>query len=89
LLPRQSSAIRASIQTNDLPTMPATLYRYLTGPDDASFCHRVSDALRKGWQLYGPPTLAYDAEQKRTICGQAITKNIAGDYQPDMNLAEH
>jgi hypothetical protein len=26
-----------------------TLYRYLTGPDDASFCHRVSEALSRGW----------------------------------------
>lgn len=31
-----------------------TLYRYLTGPDDASFCHRVSEALSQGWVLYGP-----------------------------------
>ncbi len=28
-----------------------TLYRYLTGPDDASFCHRVSEALSRGWLL--------------------------------------
>lgn len=33
-----------------------TLYRYLTGPDDASFCHRVSEALSLGWSLYGQPT---------------------------------
>ena len=31
--------------------MATTLYRMLTGPDDASFCHRVSEALSKGWQL--------------------------------------
>ena len=24
-------------------------YRFLTGPDDAAFCQRVSDALRDGW----------------------------------------
>ncbi len=28
-----------------------TLYRYLTGPDDAVFCHRVSEALSRGWVL--------------------------------------
>ena len=28
-----------------------TLDRYLTGPDDASFCHRVSEALSRGWVL--------------------------------------
>lgn len=52
------------------------LYRYLTGPDDAAFCHRITAALNKGWLLYGQPTLTYDAEQKRTICGQAITKDV-------------
>jgi hypothetical protein len=65
-----------------------TLYRLLTGPDDAAFCHRVSEALSKGWQLYGAPSIAFDAEQKRMICAQAITKNVAGDYSPDMKLGE-
>jgi hypothetical protein len=69
--------------------MPATLYRLLTGPDDAAFCHRVSEALSKGWQLYGPPTLAFDGEQKRMICGQAITKQVTVDYSADMKLSEH
>jgi hypothetical protein len=32
------------------------LYRFLTGPDDASFCHKVTAALNKGWQLHGSPT---------------------------------
>jgi hypothetical protein len=68
--------------------MTTTLYRLLTGHDDAAFCHRVSEALSKGWQLYGPPSLTYDAAQQRTICGQAITKNIAADYTADMKLSE-
>ena len=49
------------------------LYRYLTGPDDASFCHRVTAALNNGWQLYGQPTLAYDQAKGHVVCGQAIT----------------
>jgi hypothetical protein len=66
-----------------------TLYRYLTGPDDASFCHRVSEALSQGWQLYGQPTLTYDSEQKRVICGQAIIKDKAGlEYSPALKLSE-
>jgi hypothetical protein len=69
--------------------MTTTLYRLLTGPDDASFCHRVSEAMSRGWQLYGPPTLAFDAVHKRMICGQAITKLVAADYAPDMKLSEH
>ena len=36
------------------------VYRYLTGKDDAAFCHRVTDALNRGWQLYGQPTLTFD-----------------------------
>jgi hypothetical protein len=69
--------------------MPSTLYRLLTGPDDAAFCHRVSEALSKGWQLYGPPTLAFNPEQKNMICGQALTKTVQTDYSADMKLVEH
>jgi hypothetical protein len=64
------------------------LYRLLTGPDDASFCHRVSQALSKGWELYGPPALTYDPEQRRVICGQAIVKEVEGkSYSPDLELS--
>lgn len=66
------------------------LYRYLTGVDDQSFCHRVSAALNRGWQLYGQPTLTYNAETKRVICGQAITKDVEGvDYSPDIQLSDY
>jgi hypothetical protein len=65
-----------------------TLYRYLTGPDDASFCHRVSEALSLGWSLYGQPTLTFDAVQSRVICGQAIIKDVDADYAPTLKLSE-
>ena len=39
------------------------VYRYFTGKDDAAFCDRVTDALNRGWQLYGQPTSTFD--QKR------------------------
>ncbi|MBX9910263.1 MAG: DUF1737 domain-containing protein [Beijerinckiaceae bacterium] len=65
-----------------------TLYRYLTGPDDAAFCHRVSEALSRGWALYGQPALTFDAASGRVICGQAITKDVDGPYAPDMKLSE-
>lgn len=65
------------------------LYRYLTGPDDASFCHRVTAALNKGWTLEGNPTLTFDPEMKRVICGQAIVKEVPGQkYSPDLDLSE-
>jgi hypothetical protein len=31
------------------------VYRLLSGPDDAAFCQRVSEALALGYRLYGPP----------------------------------
>lgn len=66
-----------------------TLYRYLTGPDDASFCHRVSEAINKGWQLYGHPTLTFDATKGRVICGQAIVKEVEDiAYSPDLKLSD-
>lgn len=66
-----------------------TVYRYLTGPDDASFCHRVTEALSKGWSLYGAPTLTFDATQNRIICGQAVVKDVDDlAYSPDLKLSE-
>lgn len=65
------------------------LYRFLSGPDDSSFCHKVTAALNKGWQLHGSPTYAYDAESKTMRCGQAVWKDVVGvDYTPDMKLGD-
>lgn len=64
------------------------VYRYLTGPDDSAFCHRVSAALNAGWDLYGNPTLTYDPERQRVIAGQAIVKEVPGDYSPDLELSQ-
>jgi hypothetical protein len=63
------------------------LYRYLTGPDDKAFCHRVTANLNRGWTLYGAPTLTYDPQTKRVICGQAIVKEVEGDYSPDLDMS--
>lgn len=65
------------------------VYRLLTGPDDADFCHRVTEALNKGWSLYGSPALTWDPEKKRVICAQAIVKEADGkEYAPGMKLSE-
>ncbi|WP_342362222.1 DUF1737 domain-containing protein [Terrarubrum flagellatum] len=77
-----------SINLPSIKVRRTTLYRMLTGPDDASFCHRVSDALSKGWVLYGSPTLTFDPVQGRVICGQSITKEIEGEYRSDMKLSD-
>lgn len=65
------------------------LYRFLTGPDDSSFCHKVTAALNKGWHLFGSTTYAYDAETKTMKCGQAVVKDVEGqEYDPNMKLGE-
>ncbi|HVI29713.1 DUF1737 domain-containing protein [Hansschlegelia sp.] len=65
------------------------LYRFLTGPDDAAFCRRVSDAINKGWSLQGDPTLTYDPEKKTVVCGQAIVKEIVGvEWSDDIKLSD-
>ena len=46
------------------------VYRLLTGPDNAEFCHRVSEALSLGYELYGSPGLTHDGEQ--VIAAQAL-----------------
>ncbi|HYC99233.1 DUF1737 domain-containing protein [Brevundimonas sp.] len=45
-------------------------YRVLTGPDDAGFCHRVSEMLDLGYRLHGGPGLTFDGE--RVIVAQAV-----------------
>ncbi len=65
------------------------VYRYLTGKDDAAFCHRVTKALNEGWLLYGSPTLSFDTQKGEVVCGQAITKEVADvTYSPEMQLSE-
>ena len=65
------------------------VYRFLTGPDDSSFCHRVTDALNKGWELQGSPTYAYNSDTKLMMAGQSVVKEVTGkDYDPDMKLSE-
>lgn len=46
------------------------VYRLLTGPDDAKFCHRVSEALALGYRLHGSPAATFDGKQ--VIVAQAI-----------------
>lgn len=66
------------------------LYRFLTGPDDSSFCHNVSAAISAGWHLYGSPTYAYDAEAKLMKCGQAVVKDVEGvEYEPGIKLSSY
>jgi hypothetical protein len=61
-----NTTTHASPQPPDnLPT-----YRVLTGPDDATFCCRVSEALALGYLLYGSPSATFNGVN--VIVAQAI-----------------
>ncbi|MDG1115789.1 MAG: DUF1737 domain-containing protein [Flavimaricola sp.] len=64
------------------------IYRLLTEDDTSAFCHKVSEALSKGWELYGSPTYAFDAANGVMRCGQAVTKEIDQPYSRDMKLGQ-
>ena len=66
----------------------AQLYRFLTEDDTSAFCHKVSDALAKGWVLHGDPQYAYDHAGGVMRCGQAVVKEVAADYSPEMKLGQ-
>lgn len=65
-----------------------TIYRLLTEDDTSAFCHKVSEALSKGWTLHGTPTYAFDAARGVMRCGQAVTKDIDAPYSPEMKLGQ-
>lgn len=54
-----------NVPPDGLPT-----YRLLTGPDDAAFCRRVSEALALGYKLYGAPAATYHG--KDVMVAQAV-----------------
>lgn len=63
-------------------------YRLLTADDTSEFCHKVTDALNKGWALYGDPAYAFDQANGVMRCAQAVTKDADGDYSPDVKLGQ-
>ncbi|MGB0799801.1 MAG: DUF1737 domain-containing protein [Planktomarina sp.] len=62
------------------------VYRFITEDDTSQFCHRVTEALSKGWELHGAPSYAHDATVGVMRCGQAVVKDVDGTYSPDMKL---
>ena len=65
------------------------LYRFLSAEDTSDFCHKVTDALNKGWSLCGSPTQTWDHGAGVMRCGQAVTKEAPGTYTADTKLGEH
>ena len=63
-------------------------YRLLTEDDTSVFCHKVSEALAKGWVLYGDPAYGFDASTGVMRCAQAVTKEVTGEYSPEIKLGQ-
>ncbi|OKL44644.1 DUF1737 domain-containing protein [Pseudovibrio exalbescens] len=65
------------------------LYRLITEPDSSEFCHRITQALNRGWELYGSPTMTFDAAKGVTMCGQAVVKVVPDEeYTRETKLGE-
>ncbi|MDB9808589.1 MAG: DUF1737 domain-containing protein [Loktanella sp.] len=64
------------------------VYRFITNDDTSEFCHRVTEALSKGWSLHGDPQYAFDAANGVMRCGQAVTKDADGEYSREMKLGD-
>lgn len=66
------------------------IYRFLSGDDDSSFCHKVTKALAEGWVLYGEPHYVFDGGTQKMRCGQAVTKQVEYQaYDPDKKLTDY
>jgi hypothetical protein len=63
-------------------------YRLLTEDDTSAFCHKVTEALSKGWVLQGDPVYAFDASRGVMRCGQAVVKDVEAAYSPDVKLGQ-
>jgi len=60
------------------------LYRLLTGPDDATFCRRVTEALNQGWKLHVSPSVTFNGQT--VIAAQAIVKAKPGKFSAKVDL---
>ncbi len=64
------------------------VYRLITEDDTSQFCHRVTEALSKGWSLHGSPSYAFDGANGVMRCAQAVTKEADVEYSTDMKLGQ-
>ncbi len=66
----RSTASSSPSTTTAAPPEGLPVYRLLTGPDDAAFCRRVSEALALGYRLHGSPAATFNGTQ--VIVAQAL-----------------
>lgn len=63
-------------------------YRLLTEDDTSAFCHKVTEALSKGWVLEGSPAYSYDAQRGVMRCAQAVVKEVEAKYHEALKLGQ-
>lgn len=57
-------------EIENIPPDNLPIYRLITGPDDSTFCKRVSEALSAGYKLHGSPAATFNGEN--VIVAQAV-----------------
>ncbi len=62
--------MKAKRRSRKAPPDGLPTYRLLTGPDDAAFCRRVSEAVALGYRLYGSPGITFNGRE--IIVAQAV-----------------
>ena len=60
------------------PPNDLSVYRLITGKDDASFCQRISESLALGYQLYGSPCVTFDSSKGYVVAAQAVLWQVHG-----------
>jgi len=61
-------------------------YLFITEDETSAFSNKVTKALNEGWELYGSPNFTFDTDRGEMRCGQAVVKEMAGPYNPNMKL---
>ncbi|MBD3754199.1 MAG: DUF1737 domain-containing protein [Gammaproteobacteria bacterium] len=51
------------------------VYKLITGPDDETFCQRITKLLNEGYELHGSPALTFNG--KEVIAAQAVVLKAA------------
>lgn len=57
-------------ENEKMPPNNLPIYRLITGPDDSTFCKRVSEAISMGYKLHGSPAATFNGEN--VIVAQAV-----------------
>ena len=42
-------------------------YKLITGPDDSTFCARITEFLNNGWKLHGSPSVTFNGQDRKSV----------------------